>query len=382
LCVDCSVRCRCPRTLAPLTKEPLAVGRDAIFAFLDADKGGTDVMELDGHLYEHEQVYVTRTRTATSMCSEAATVVCGPQDELDKRFLNEMDNTKNWLMNDAVLAATIFTPGGGWMLKKVAKRRGQGDTTDHARAAVGTPTMHVQDDRPAARSRRGVLESERKRCRLSLIGCDSEESRGTCDDTPGELAMRELDLFLMTVVPDDNDGTLGVWAARRDDNPLLHIVACSLIGASGSSFASERDFSVAGLGLRRDRSTLLAEHVEMHCLVRFNAHLLPWDLSLIPRLSQDKRSSARANMQPLTSEMSAGGTAPGASSASDSNMFLDESDFEDGQFLTVVGSMVGRASLLFFCLLDHCCRRVNRYVHQTELVQSPVIFAPPVPVPS
>jgi len=312
--------------------EPLAVGRDAILAFLDADKGGTDVMELDGRLYEHEQVYVTRTRTATSMCSEAATVVSVLQDELDKRFFNEMDNTKNWLMNEAVLAATLVTPGGGSMLKKVATRRGQGDATDRARAAVRATTTHFLDDRPAARSRLGELESERKRCRTSLIGWDSEESRGAFDDTPGELAMRELDRFLMTVVPDDYDGALGFWAARRDDYPLLHLVACSLLGATGSSSASERDFSVAGLVLRKDRSTLLAEHVEMHCLVRFKAHLLPSDLLLIPRLSQDERSSARPNMQPLTAEMRAGGTAVGDSSESDSDMFLDESDFEDGDF--------------------------------------------------
>jgi len=160
-------------------------------------------------------------------------------------------------MNDAALAATLVTPGGGSMLKKVANRRGQGDATDRARAAVRATATHFLDVRPAARSRRGGLESERKRCRTSLIGWDSEESRGTCDDTPGGLAMRELDRFLMTVVPDDNDGALGFWGARRDDYPLLHIVACSLLGASGSSSASERDFSVAGLVLREDRSTPL-----------------------------------------------------------------------------------------------------------------------------
>jgi len=37
-------------------------------------------------------------------------------------------------------------------------------------------------------------------------------------------------------------------------------------------------------------------------------------------------------MQPLTAEMRAGGTAVGDSSESDSDMFLDESDFEDGDF--------------------------------------------------
>jgi len=88
--------------------------------------------------------------------------------------------------------------------------------------------------------------------------------------------------------------------------------------------------------------------VDMHFLVRFNAHLLPTDLSLIPRLSQDECSSATAKMQPLTSEICAGGTAAGDSSESDSDMFLDESDFEYGDFYTVVGSEVGRASLPFF----------------------------------
>jgi len=100
--------------------EPLAVARDAILAFLHADKSTTDVMEPDGRLYEHEQVYVTRTRNAATMCSEAATLVFVLQDGLDKRFIKEMDDTNNWLINDAGLAATLVSPGGGSMHKKVA----------------------------------------------------------------------------------------------------------------------------------------------------------------------------------------------------------------------------------------------------------------------
>jgi len=100
--------------------EPLAVARDAILAFLHADKSRTDVMEPDGRLYEHEQVYVTRTRNAATMCSEAATLVFVLQDGLDKRFIKEIDDNNNWLINDAVLAATLVTPGGGSMHKKVA----------------------------------------------------------------------------------------------------------------------------------------------------------------------------------------------------------------------------------------------------------------------
>jgi len=96
--------------------------------------------------------------------------------------------------------------------------------------------------------------------------------------------MQELDRFLKTSVPVDYHGASGFWAARRDDYPLLHLVACSLLGASGSSAASERDFSGAGLVLRKDRSTFLAEHLEMHCLVHFNAHLLPSGLVADPSL--------------------------------------------------------------------------------------------------
>jgi len=70
--------------------------------------------------------------------------------------------------------------------------------------------------------------------------------------------------------------------------------------------ASERDFSVAGLVLREDRSTLLAEHLETHCLVRFNAHLLLSDLSLIPPSCQAARLSARTDMQPLANDMHSG----------------------------------------------------------------------------
>jgi len=47
--------------------KPLAVGRDAILAFLDADKGGMDVMELEGRFCKHEQVYVKRTRNASTL---------------------------------------------------------------------------------------------------------------------------------------------------------------------------------------------------------------------------------------------------------------------------------------------------------------------------
>jgi len=228
------------------------------------------------------------------------------QDELDKRFFNKTETTKNWLMNDAVLSATLVTPGSGSMLKKFSTREGQDDAMDCAHAAGRSTSSHLLDDHPAPPLRRGKLEGERKKCRTSLIGWDSEESQGACDDTPHELATQKLDHFLKTSVPADYDGALRFRDARRDEYSLLHLVACLPLGASGSYVASERDFSVAGLVLREDRSTLLAEHLETHCLVRFNAHLLLSDLSLIPPSCQAARLSARTDMQPLANDMHSG----------------------------------------------------------------------------
>jgi len=328
--------CRLQRTMRVLSypcpinfTEPLAVGRDAILSFLDADNGGTNAMELDGRLFEHEQVYKTRTRNAATLCPEAAMFVSLIQYELDKRFFNTVDKTKNWLENEAVLAATLVTPGGGSMLKKVAARGGQGNPTSCARAAIETTCSFLQPDNPSVPTRDGELENERKKCRTTLVGWDSEDGRVDGIETPAELAMQELDRFLSTTVPSDADGALGFWSESRDEYPLPHLVACSLLGASGSSAASERDFSVAGLVLRKDRSTVLPEHLEMHCLVRFNAQLLPSDLSLIPHMSQAARAGARSDMQPLPSDPLSSSLSAGNSSQSESDTLLDESEFDE-----------------------------------------------------
>ena len=45
-------------------------------------------MPWSPRLLEHEQVYTTRTRSAATLCPEAATFVSLPQDELDKHVFN------------------------------------------------------------------------------------------------------------------------------------------------------------------------------------------------------------------------------------------------------------------------------------------------------
>lgn len=64
----------------------------------------------------------------------------------------------------------------------------------------------------------------------------------------------------------------------------------------GSSAACERDFSQAGDIMRRERSTMLAQHLEMHCFIKENVGLLPRKLDATPKLSHAEDSSVRDAM--------------------------------------------------------------------------------------
>jgi len=139
----------------------------------------------------------------------------------------------------------------------------------------------------------------------------------------------QVDSFLATYSASVNTRVLKFWSARGDEYPLLILVACALLGESGSSAASERDFSTVGMVLRKDRSTLLARHVEMHCFVRFIAHLVPSDLSTIPVLTQAARSGARASMRAISVDMPVDGGLSGDSTSSGSDTFLESTDEEE-----------------------------------------------------
>jgi len=293
----------CPKAF----DKPLAVGRDDILKFLEEDARRSDVMELDNRLYKHQTVPVKSTRTVDGLRSGAATFMSVVQHELDRRFFNPAHPSKNWLANDAVLAATLVTPGGAAMMRKAAARVGKDDPIDRAHAAVVATAESLIDASSSAPARQQELEHERKRCRTMLVDWDSDESRGAAESARAELVKRELDSFLATFSASVNTGVLKFWSARGDEYPLLMLVACALLGASGSSAASERDFSAAGMVLRKDRSTLLAAHVEMHFFVRFNAHFVPSDLSAIPVLTQADRSGARTSMRSISVDMPVNG---------------------------------------------------------------------------
>jgi len=325
--------CRLRRTIQlgvfPCPKafdKPQAVGQEAIFDFLKADKGRTNVMELDGRLYKHENLSTTTARGSGGLREEAVAVVEILREELDRRFFHTSDDTKNWLSNDAVLAATLLTPGGAAMLSKAASRVGQDDPTGRARSAVMDTASHLALVEPTMPIQEQQLQMERNLCRTTLLGWDSDDADDAQVFTPLEAVERELDCFLATYVSADD--AVSFWGSRSSEFPVLHLVALSLLGASGSSAASERDFSVAGLVLRKDRSRLLPEHVEMHCLVRFNTHLLPADLSSIPALSHGARLSTRSDMSAISVDTSAGGGSQGFSSDSGGDSVFDGSDSE------------------------------------------------------
>jgi len=79
---------------------------------------------------------------------------------------------------------------------------------------------------------------------------------------------------------------------------------------------------VAGMVLRKDRLTLLPAHVEMHRLIRFNARLVPSDLSSILVLTQAARLSARADMRSISVDMPLSAVLSGDLTSNDSETFL------------------------------------------------------------
>jgi len=60
----------------------------------------------------------------------------------------------------------------------------------------------------------------------------------------------------------------------------------------------------------------------MHCLIRFNARLVPSDLSSIPVLIQASRLSARADMFTMLVDMPLRAESSGDLTSSDSDTFL------------------------------------------------------------
>jgi len=71
---------------------------------------------------------------------------------------------------------------------------------------------------------------------------------------------------------------------------------------------------------------MLSEHVDMHCRLRFNAHLLFADSSTVPVLSGAERSRRLAGMSRVVDDMAVGSEASGDSTTSHSDTFSGVTD--------------------------------------------------------
>jgi len=89
-----------------------------------------------------------------------------------------------------------------------------------------------------------------------------------------------------------------------------------VLGAVGMSAAAERAFSTAGNIMTPNRSSLSSQHLEMHFLIRGNAHVLPGPLGQVPVLSAVDENKLRSEM-PLAGRRQVPGDADDMSSADD-----------------------------------------------------------------
>jgi len=149
---------------------------------------------------------------------------------------------------------------------------------------------------------------------------DDEEMLGdqpnSLQVTRADLAKAELDSVLQLMDANKKMDALDFWKQQKSKFPLLTLVACTVLGAVGTSAAAERDVSTAGNIMTPNRSTLSAEHQEMHCLIRGNAQLLPTLLSQLPILSSVDQMKMRAEM-PLAGSRQAAAKAESTSSEDD-----------------------------------------------------------------
>lgn len=116
------------------------------------------------------------------------------------------------------------------------------------------------------------------------------------EQTRASLAKVHLDSCLKAVATSRSKDPLEFWKENKECYPTLYLVACAVLGAVGTSAASERDFSVAASIMRKERSSMLARHLEMHCFIQDNVNLFPSNLGAVPKLSHEAADKVRSAM--------------------------------------------------------------------------------------
>lgn len=289
-----------PSFIVPCRPGPyLAAGNDSIERFCEANPDDA-VIEVDNHLYPAETLYMEEQPGKEQMGTESATVLRVLRAQLDLRFFNSSDDSRNILANPAVLLSCILYPGGARLLRGLARQLGVRDPGDQAVGRVRSACSKLcEPSTPLAgppSAQAPTLARVRARSSLVELSDDEDEAGPVQRLSRSALAFSELDACIR--VTDATKGTcpLTFWKQHKTKYPYLSLVAFSVLGAVASAAGSERNFSLAGNIMHKTRTALLSQHLEMHCFIHGNFKLLPEDLNDVPILGKEKADRLRADM--------------------------------------------------------------------------------------
>jgi len=176
----------------------MAVGSDAIRKYCAAHSEQL-VVEVNNYLYATDDRYVKPTPGKKAMCEEAATVVAVLRTQVDPRFFNSDEASRNILDCPAVLASSMVTPGGPRLFREVARLVGQSDPVLMATLIVhDLCAKFVSSSLRALTARQAQTPSPRHRERSCLVDlCADDDDGAGADATPtATAAQEELVVFL------------------------------------------------------------------------------------------------------------------------------------------------------------------------------------------
>ena len=305
---------------------PLAVGNKAIETYID-EHNTAPVSIVDNYLYPAEYLYVDPAPGDEPLCDDAATALRVLRKQLDDRLFNKEDNSRHILGSDSVIMACKLSPGGSRKMQTLARLTGSVDPNSKAVWLLKdlcdrmiSPTQPASV-RPTSTTTTAATKAMRRARTCLVESSDDDETqthdqRNSAEVSHADAAKAELDAFLQLVDGNKKMDALEFWRNQNSKFPLLTLVAFSVLGAVGTSAAAERAFSTAGNIMTPNRSALSSQHLEMHCLIRGNAHLLPTPLGKVPVLSAVDENKLRSEM-PLAGRRQVPGDADNMSSADD-----------------------------------------------------------------
>lgn len=279
---------------------PLAAGKKAIDAYCEANPDA-HVIKIDARLYPAEKLYYNEGDGQEVLCDAARATVRLLRKQLDARFFNLEDETRDLLQSGPVLRSAVSSPGGAKLLKAASKMLGRPSVHNRVVTALREVCDRLED--PVAAAVVPTPSPSRSRPSRAAWSCladftDEEDSMGGMvpEQTQASLAKARLDSCLKVVATSRSKDPLEFWKENKERYPTLYLVACAFLGAVGTSAASERDFSVAASIMRKELSSMLARHLKMHCIIQDNVNLFPANLQTVPKLSHEAADKVRSAM--------------------------------------------------------------------------------------